>query len=314
MKQLINQLFPDQAIFTKKPPPLQSIGMFVLLTGIFSIAATFIPQDGFFAFDWIHFFGRDNFPVFYPPWTRWFVSPLNYPLLVGLTLASVSMASYLRAVHPISMIAVFISLPVLWTVFLGQLDGLVLLGTLALPFLTPLILIKPQISLWALAARKSYGIGLIVTLLISFMIWGWWPANMFSVWVVHEEGKYVNDISIGLVGLPLALILFWFSRGDMDMLMAAGSFVTPYLLPYNLILLSPAIARLSPFAAIIACFLSWLPFSANWLGDWGWWLGWIFIIWLWGGLALKRYFGISGFSLRPILLHKIHNHAKQQNS
>lgn len=293
MKKLLLQLFPVHTIFTKKLSLLQSIGLFLSLTFIFSVAATFIPKDGVFAFDWIHFFGIGNFPAFYPPWTRWLVAPLTYPLLVGLTLASVSISCYFRAVHPLSMIAVFFSLPVLWTIFLGQLDGLVVLGILGLPWLAPLALIKPQVSLWAFGAHKSYGLGLIVTLLISFMIWGWWPADMFSVWVIHEEGKYVNDISIGLAGLPIALILFWFSRGDIDMLMAAGSFVTPYLLPYNLIVLAPSIARLSPLSATVACLLSWLPFSANWLGDKGWMLGWLFVLWLWGGLANKRY-GLKG--------------------
>ena len=111
---------------------------------------------------------------------------------------------------------------------------------------------------------------------------------MFSVWTIHEEGKYVNDISLGLLGIPIALILLWFSRGDLDMLMAAGVFATPYLLPYNLILLVPAISRLNPLAAIIASLISWLPFSANWINR-GWFLGWIFICWTWYHLAKSRY-------------------------
>ncbi|OGO17485.1 MAG: hypothetical protein A2Z14_17205 [Chloroflexi bacterium RBG_16_48_8] len=73
------------------------------------------------------------------------------------------------------------------------------------------------------------------------------------------------------------------------MLMLSGAFITPHLIPYNLLTIVPAIARLKPAAAIVACLLSWLPFSVNWLGKQGWWLGWLFIIRLWGSLALRRY-------------------------
>jgi hypothetical protein len=130
-----------------------------------------------------------------------------------------------------------------------------------------------------------------LTLLVSFAIWGFWPLRMFSVWTVHAEGKYPNDIAIGLIGLPIALVLLWFSRGDVDMLMLAGTFTTPYLLPYNLIVVAPAIARMPPAMALIALVFSWAPMSANWLGPSGWWLGWLFIGWVWLGLAAARYPG-----------------------
>jgi hypothetical protein len=65
------------------------------------------------------------------------------------------------------------------------------------------------------------------------------------------------------------LLTIWFSRGDMDMLMASGSFILPHLIPYNLLPLTPAIARMKPWQAGIAMVLSWLPFSANWIGPVG---------------------------------------------
>ena len=235
------------------------------------------------------FLGREEFPPFYPPWTEWVVSWLNWPALVGLTFASVSLAAILRSVHVISFASVFLSLPLLWTLFLGQLDGLVLLGVLGLPLLAPLAMIKPQVAIFSFGARREYLLALLIVLTLSFLIWGFWPVDLFEVWTVHEEGRYVNDIAIGLLGLPIALVLFWFSRGDVDMLMLAGCFMTPYLLPYNLVVVAPAIARLSLPWAVIACLFSWLTLSANWLGPAGWWLGWVFVIWLWIGLALKRY-------------------------
>jgi hypothetical protein len=99
----------------------------------------------------------------------------------------------------------------------------------------------------------------------------------------------VTDISLHGYGLPLALLMFWVSRGDMDMLMLSGAFATVYLLPYNLLPVVPAIARLRPRTAVLAMLFSWLPFSANWLGPRGWWLGWAFIGLLWLSLAAARY-------------------------
>jgi len=294
-------LFPPQEIYHKKYSFKQQLILFSVLTVLFSAGGFFIPADGFIGFDWIHFFESVSLPTFYPPWAKLFIAPLTWPILIGFTLSSFTVAVLNRAVHPVSAIACYFSLPLLWTLFLGQVDGLLILGLLGFPWLTPIALIKPQVTIFAFLARRSYLVGLIVCLLLSFLIWGLWPLDMFSVWTIHEEGKYVNDIALGLWGLPIALLLLWFSRGDMDMLMAAGVFATPYLLPYNLIPLVPAIARLNPFAAVFACFLSWLPFSANWIEK-GWYLGWFFILWIWIQLAGRRY--PESKLLHPVLLWK----------
>lgn len=282
-------LFPDHAIHARDVPAHTGVVLFSILAGIGYGLALFLPADGFVGFDWIHFFGQGNVPVFYPPWTGTIVGWLNWPGLFGLTLAAVGVSAYKRAAHPLSLCAALLALPLFWTLFLGQLDGLVVLGLLGLPALTPLALIKPQVSIFGFLARRSFLLALLGTTLVSLAIWGFWPQRMFSVWAVHTEGRYVNDIAIGLVGLPLAGVLLWLSRGDLDMLMLAGSFATPYLLPYNLLPIVPAMARLRPAAAVVACALSWLPLSANWLGPWGWWLGWCFVAWLWACLAYKRY-------------------------
>ena len=68
------------------------------------------------------------------------------------------------------------------------------------------------------------------------------------------------------IGAIAALPMLWFSRGDVDMLMISGAVMTPHLIPYNMLPFTPAIARLKPLPALAAAVLSWLPFSANWLG------------------------------------------------
>ncbi|WP_322808137.1 hypothetical protein [Thermanaerothrix sp.] len=281
-------LFPPQEIFSRKWSFAQQGGMFILLGAVFYGIGLWVPANGFIAFDWVHFFSQGRIPPFYPPWTVFLAKRLTWPLFFAISMAGISLSIIKRSTHIVSSIAALVSLPVVWTMFLGQLDSLVVLGLLGLPWLVPLVLIKPQVGLFALGAKKSYVLAGIIWIAISIVIWGLWPAKMFAV-NVYKEGRYAQDIAIGLAGIIVTLPMFWFSRGDMDMLMISGAFVTPYLIPYNMLPFTPAIARLKPIPALIACLLSWLPFSSNWLGDKGWWLGWLFVVWLWFCLAVTRY-------------------------
>jgi hypothetical protein len=286
---LTELLFPVRRIFNRDLSGAQRFGLFLALLVFFYFLGFLIPADGFFGFDWVNFWDQEIVPPFYPPWTLTVIRFLSWPGLVGLTLAAMAVATLLRSLHPFSAFLAFLSLPVIWTVFLGQLDGIALLGLLALPVLAPLALIKPQITAFAFLARKSYLFVLLAFLLISLLVWGPWPLKMIQVNAFYAEGRYEQDISISPWGIILALPLMWFSRGDIDMLMLSGAFATPHLIFYNLLPVVPAVARLKPVPAGIAAALSWLPLSANWLGPIGWWLGWLFVGWLWTCLYLERH-------------------------
>jgi hypothetical protein len=282
-------LFPEMEVANHRLPPGWKIGLFAALSLVFSLAAHLIPADGFIGFDWVGFFGIQRIPPFYPPWTLYAVKWLTYPTLVGLTLGAFALAAYQRSAHPISLAASFLCLPLLWTIFLGQVDGLALMGLLGLPWLVPLALIKPQVAIFALGARRLYLLAFLLVFGISLLIWPNWLAVMLNVYSFFGEGRFVQNIGLGWWGLPLFMVTVWFSRGDMDMLMASGAFISPYLIFYNLLPLTPAVARLKPRAAILALVLSFLTLSSNWLGPKGWWLGWFFVAWIWLNLATKRY-------------------------
>ena len=286
---VFDPLFPEQEIYIRRFSLKTNIALFVILTAIFGLLISLVPENDFVGFDWTHFWGKERVPPFYPPWTLYAIRYLTYPLLSGITLAAFSLATFKRAVHPISAVAAFLSLPLLWTVFLGQLEGLVLLGLLGLPWLVPLVMIKPQIAVFALGVRRSSIIGFIIVLIISFIVWGNWPADMLAVNSFFGEGRFEQNIALGLWGLPFFLLTVWFSRGDMDMLMASGAFISPYMIFYSLLPLTPALARLTPRAAILALIFSYLTFSSNWLGPIGWWFGWLFVPWIWVNLAAIRY-------------------------
>jgi hypothetical protein len=281
-------LFPEQEIDRRKLTWQQSLQLAVGFAVIFYCGGLLLRPNEYVGFDWQHFFGAGRIPPFYPPWAA-AVGWLNWPLLLGLSGAVIGLAVVRRAAHPLSAAAVLASLPLLWTLFLGQLDGLVLLGLSLLPLLTPLALLKPQVALFAFAARKRYLLALLLWLVLSFIIWGWWPGPILAVNSFHAEGRFVQNIAIGWVGVLLAAPMGWLSRGDLDMLMLSGAVMTPYLIPYNFMPVVPAAARLKPWQAWAAALLSWLPFSANWLGDVGWWFGWVYVFWLWACLAVQRY-------------------------
>jgi hypothetical protein len=284
----LDLLFPEQKISARAWTPVQAAVLFLVLAVVFSLVGLFLPANGFVGFDWIKVFAPGKIPPFYPPWDQ-YVSLLSWPLLVGLSMAGITMAALKRSVHIVSLLAVFLSLPVFWTIFLGQLEGLVVLGLLGLPWLVPIALLKPQVSVFAFLAKRTWMIALLIWIAISMVVWGFWPARMLAVNSYYAEGRYVQDIAIGWIGIAAALPLLWFSRGDMDMLMIAGAFLTPHLIPYSMLPFTPAVARLKPLPAVVAAFFSWLPFSSNWLGPRGWWLGWLFVLWLWVCLAWRRY-------------------------
>ncbi|GIW61071.1 MAG: hypothetical protein KatS3mg087_2137 [Patescibacteria group bacterium] len=113
------------------------------------------------------------------------------------------------------------------------------------------------------------------------------PAPPLSLVVGPKEA--LNKISVWAGGDCPFLLTIWFSRGDKDMLMASGAFISPHVIFYNLLPITPAIARLRSRAAAIALLLSFLTLSSNWFGPLGWWLGWGFVPWVWINLAAQRY-------------------------
>ena len=288
--RLTAPLFPQLNIFSHDFSWRKKAIIFIAAACAFTLVGAFIPPGGYIGFDWTHFFGIGNFPPFYLPWTKAVTGLLTWPLLIGLGMAAFSLAAAQRSVHVVSLVAACLCLPLLWTIFLGQIEGIALLGLIGLPWLAPLALLKPQVTIFAFGAKRSYIIAFVVVILLSFLIFGPWWNTMLNVESFYAEGRYPQNIGLGWWGLPLFLATVWFSRGDVDMLMLSGAFITPHLIPYNLLPLSPAIARMRPVFAVLATLLSWLPLvCANFFGNWGWWTGWIFPLFLWTYLAVKRY-------------------------
>jgi hypothetical protein len=230
-------------------------------------------------YDWhVHLDGTDPMPTYYTPWTR-YVRYLGLPGLLAVTVATFAVAVLVRAKSVASMLCAFLCLPLYWTLFLGHVDGLVLLGLETMPWLVPLALIKPHLSAWAMLARREWFIAAALFGLLSLAFWGSWPMDVLTASDCDAPRACPAERHLGLWGLPVFAFLVWqMPRDDRDWWMVAGAFVTPRLFPYNLIALVPAAARLPwPWTLAVAA-TSWLPFSAHWLGDWAWWLMWVSVI------------------------------------
>ena len=281
-------LFPALPVYRNFKPTPGTLLLFTLGVVTFSAIGMLLPANGFIGFDWVHVFSKGAYLPFYPPWAQ-YVHLLTWPVLVGLTLTAVSVALVWRQASPLAIVLAFLSLPVMWTLFLGQLDGLALLGCIGLPWLAPVALLKPQISVFAFLARKRYLAALVITIAISCLVWGPWPINMLNYRSYYAEGRYLQDISLWPWSIPVGLILLWLSRGDEDMLMLAGSFVTPHVIPYSYIVLVPALGRVRQHSAVLAWLLSWSPLLSNWMGPRCWFLGHLFPAVLWLDLYSQRY-------------------------
>ncbi len=207
--------------------------------------------------DWYQVFYRGVLHM-YPPWMvplfqpfrlvnwRWSFAFVNSLTLVGI--ASIAAWQSEKVIWD-GLKAALMALvnPVLWyLLWNGQIDGLVLISMLALPWCIPVLLLRPQIFGLVLAIRKKWLFGMIFWLLLSFLIWGFWiqrSLNMSDGSIAHPTamGWATLGWPIGLVGIVLLLM----SGGHFWKSFAAAFLASPYLQPYNMILLFPVLGRLS---------------------------------------------------------------------
>jgi hypothetical protein len=254
------------------------IAFFLYVIGIF------LPEG----FDWREYFSIGRVHPIWTPWTKPILSFLNFPLIVAITILSIIIRGYRYNKSPLPTALAVLSLPTMWVLLMGNLDGLVLLGLILLPWGVPLALMKPQVSAFALLAKKTSFIAGAVFILITFFIWGLWPLRFLMALTPEWKAEWTQDISLFPWGVLIALPLLWFSRRDEDLLMAAGSFATPHLFPYHFILVMPALGRMNKFWMWFTWVISFTPLLANWVGPKGWHMGNVLGACLWLGIYFSK--------------------------
>ncbi|NIO06777.1 MAG: hypothetical protein GTO40_01855, partial [Deltaproteobacteria bacterium] len=152
-------------------------------------------------FDWVEFFSQGRFPSIWMPWTKSVVRFLDLPAVFALTILGVGLRAYRKGSSPLALALALISLPTLWVLFMGNLDGLALVGLLVLPWGAPLVLIKPQIASFALLARWRSFVLTGIWLIFSFIVWGLWPLKLDVVFTSDWKAEWLHDITLFPWGL-----------------------------------------------------------------------------------------------------------------
>jgi hypothetical protein len=145
---------------------------------------------------------------------------------------------------------------VLWT---GHIDGLALLGLLALPWAAPLVLMKATFIGFAVLTRRDWLLAALVFGLLSLLLWPGWVGELLATLDFRNThpaagGWRTTGWLPPLFGL---LMLVNSRRTDPFQAMAAGAFVYPFLLPYHHIVLLPALAALAPGRMLLAWLAAW---------------------------------------------------------
>jgi len=209
--------------------------------------------------DWYTYFYPRVFEGIYPPWTGPVLTPfvwvpwraslslMNSLMLVTVAVATAREARRFSLASRLGAVAMATTAPtLLMLLWQGNVDGLVLLGLVALPPGVVLALIKPTIAGWALLARRQWTLWAIGFGVVSLVIWGWWPGSLMHAF----DGRFLHPMAMGWhnLGWPVALmglILLAFTNADPMRLMAAGSFLAPYVMPNHYLLFLPALGRVS---------------------------------------------------------------------
>ncbi len=243
----------------------------------------------FLGHDWLMYFSvLDRVPnvYAYPPWTQIALLPLNLgtqlegiALLNGLLLMTVAVAAaregrlFTRRSRLLAAILAVVTPPVFQLMWQGNVAGLVLLGLVGMPLMLPYALLQPNLTVWAIISRARWlawaaGFGLL-----SLAIWGWWPGAMLAT-VAADAQRITHPIAMGwqAMGWPvlaIGLALLPFTTADPLRLLALGAFLSPYLMPVHLVLLLPALGRVTGWRRALLWGCSWLTLlPAMFLTDW----------------------------------------------
>jgi len=257
--------------------------------------------------DWGVYFAQHRLSE-YPPWSKYVLEPLiSFPwrmglaLLNGLMLMTVAVATSredksdsLRS----KLLAAFLALvspPTLYLLWQGNIDGLILLGLIAIPIGIPLALVKPHLSIWALISRKSSLLWTVALLALSLLIWRAWPIDLFAtLGARNQHPMAMGWQNLSWVILAIGIVLLVFSDADPFQLMCAGAFVSPYLLPQHLLLILPAIGKLRGTRRLIVWLFSMFAALPPMVLSWGLYLAYLFPLITWLMLRIPSRRNLAG--------------------
>jgi hypothetical protein len=244
--------------------------------------ATFGPVSSMF----LHPYSINTFN--YPPWTVLLLYPIHYfsmnmgiAIIASLNLFVIGLLVITRKGDGLALFLTLTSYPLLALIANGSLEWIPALGFIFQNgWGLPLLMVKPQSGIlaalaWFMDAKNKilFIIPAILTMLLSFVIWGNWPAEMLA------SIRFMNNAKIGPsmvnvspwpwaipVGLGLLFYIIKFKPASSEILGAVATLcLVPYFVPHSLIipfaLLSISHRRLS----ILFWVLLWIyPVLTHW--------------------------------------------------
>jgi hypothetical protein len=249
---------------------------FAMILGGALLLAPLVDLLPMLGFDWYYFFNAGN-PIHslssplstYPPFANVILSLLTWmpwrdslAILNAITLVSVAIGTWKQGGRVGSVLLAILNAPVLFLLWIGHPDALALSGVLT--GFIPLILVKPPVAIWSILASRKLVFWTAVILLVSLVAWPLWFLNM-----AQATSLSVPAFGWPVFGWPLAVVgvLLLAGAGDNPYrLMAAGTFLTPYLLPYHLAVLAPGIGSARGWRKLVAWLAAWLVAVGTGLG------------------------------------------------
>ena len=274
--------FSDRAFLKSFIPTQHNLVEFMKFsTMVFTGALLFYPfflQAPFLGWDWFFFFNLNN-PDYnllspasaYPPYTRFFIQCLTWldwrqslAFLNALTVMAVVLATWKNGGRFFSVLLVLLSPPIWMLMWIGHVEGIVLFGLVS--NFIPLALIKPQLTIWGLLNSPHRMIWTILFLGITLILWPMWPLRMVGATMTHEAafGWAVTGWPILILGILLILG----AGTNQYRLIAAGLLISPYLMPYNLVILLPVIGQVRGYRKVIIWAATWCLMFGTGVGGW----------------------------------------------
>ena len=116
----------------------RQVAGYAIMAAAIAVVANFLPRG----FDYQQVFSTHTVPVFFVPWTDGLLYLLPWPVLVSITIMSLVIAIRQNGGSKWLIIPAIFSLPTIWVLLLGALEGVTLAGLLMLRYALPVRLIE----------------------------------------------------------------------------------------------------------------------------------------------------------------------------
>lgn len=254
--------------------PRSSIYGSIKMTAYILVGSVFIyplvTKIPLLGWDWFYFFNANN-PIFniylknsaYPPFAVYIIQLFNWMdwrtslgMLNSISILTIALATWKNGGRYKEIVLAIAAPPLWFLMWIGHPDGLVLFGLIT--GIIPLILMKPILSIFGLLSDRKLFAWSVLFCAISAIIWPNWISSLQNATISHEVAMGWANL-----GWPLLVIGFFLIIGagkDPYQLMAAGCFITPYLMPYHMAIILPAIGKTRGWRQILLWISSWFVF------------------------------------------------------